>query len=154
MIILLLKLIFITSLLVLGYTIFSQEFMGGYWIRLWAMKKKEAGSKWIEPIFLCHYCQPSTWTLFSFLIAYGLGIINNFEWRYLLLYILCIAGSSITNGIVWAIHQGIIAKKDYDESGAILHNAQLENIYQPMDELDEDYDTYNNFFDYDKLSKS
>ena len=148
MILLLLKLVLITSLLVLGYTIFTSEGMGGYRIREWATAKKDAGVKWAEPIFLCHYCQPSSWTLLSFIIAYGLGIINQFEWSYIFIYILCVAGSSIVNGIVWGLHNSLVAQKDYFETASVLAEAQLEDIYQPIEEDDEDYEE--NFFDYQK----
>ena len=148
MIVLLCKLIFITSLLVIGYTIFTSEGMGGYSIRLWATKKKEAGLKWAEPILLCHYCQPSTWSLLGFIIAYGLGIINSFSWNYFLLYILCVAGSSIVNGLVWGLHQSIIARKGYYEGAQILTEAQLENIYTDI----EDEESEEHFFDYENFN--
>lgn len=131
----LLKLIGITSLLVLGYTIITQEGMGLYSIRQWAEKKVEQGNKWVEPIFICHWCQSSTWSLLGFLFAYGLGIIS-INWNLLLLYPLCVCGTSLVCGFAWNIHLMINAIKERNEAeaeviinGEIVHEMDFENYH-------------------------
>lgn len=109
MIILLIKLIIITSILVLGWTAASQEGMVFYPIRQWAEKKNEEGLKIMQPLFLCVWCQSSIWSLMGYAFAYGLGIIEHFKWEWILLYLLTVAGSSLLNGIVWGVHRLIEA---------------------------------------------
>ena len=113
---LLFELIIITSILVLGYTIATQEGMVFYNIRQWAEKKKEQGSKLIEPAFLCHWCQPSSWALIAFAFAFGMGIIEKFEWNLLFYYVLTVCGSSLVNGLIWGYHLKSNADKELSES--------------------------------------
>lgn len=100
----LLKLIAITSILVLGYTAASQEGMVLYPIRQWAEKQN---MKWVEPFFLCHWCMPSVWTAIGFLFAWRIGIVHFCHWsiNYIFWYILTVCGSSMVCGLVWAFYQ-------------------------------------------------
>lgn len=118
--ILLFELIVITSILVLGYTIATQEKMLLHWIREWADKKHDEGAKWVEPVFLCHWCQPSVWSLFGFLFAYGIGVLdvsawNSFAWNVLFYYPLVVCGSSIVCGFSWTWYLQKNAAKERDE---------------------------------------
>lgn len=131
--ILLLKLIFITSLLVLGYTVATQENMVFHGIRKWAEKKKENGSKWAEPLFLCHWCQSSSWSLISFAFAFGLGIIQSFTWSIFIYYILTVCGSSLLNGFVWGFHLKQNAEKECAESIKEVADILIENGYEEYD---------------------
>lgn len=131
---LLLKLISITTILVLGYTIVTQEGMALYSIRQWAEKKKEKGSKWAEPVFLCNWCQPSTWSLISFAFAFGLGIINHFTWNLILYYILTVGGSSLLNGIIWEWHLKQDAEKEFYRSAENAADAITDSIYTSYEE--------------------
>jgi hypothetical protein len=103
----LLKLISITSLLVLGWTIVTQPKMGLHFVRTWADKKKENGFILADSLFLCVWCQPSIWSLLGFGFAFGLGILNHLEWNLLLLYVLTVCGSSLLAGITWTIYETI-----------------------------------------------
>lgn len=131
----LLKLIGITSLLVLGYTIITQEGMGLYAIRQWAEKKAEEGNRWVEPIFICHWCQSSTWSLLGFSFAYGLGIIS-ISWKLLFLYVLCVCGTSLVCGFTWGIHLMINSIQERNEvetdvitHGEVVHEMDFENYH-------------------------
>lgn len=139
--ILLLKLVIITSILVLGYTIITQENMALHKLRVWANKEKNKGAKWVEPVLLCHWCQPSTWAIFSFAIAFGLGIINHFELKLILYYILTVAGSSLVNGLIWGYHVKTDAQTEFYRSGENACDAITESIYAPREdeELEENY---------------
>ena len=116
------KIIAITFFLVMGYTIVTQEGMALYGIREWAARKKDAGSKWANPLFLCHWCQPSSVTIISFLIGFAFNWICHFSWRLLVAYPICVGGASILCGLTWAIHEYLsaaianqeIQKKYYD----------------------------------------
>lgn len=112
MIVILFKLIVITSILVLAWTIVTQQGMALYSIREWANIKHEKGGKWVEPVLVCHWCMPSVWSLLGFSIAFGLGILN-FEWRLILLYPLTVGGSSLTCGLIWGLHRLIEERTSY-----------------------------------------
>lgn len=103
--ILLLKLIFLTSVLVLGYTASSQEGMILYPIRQWAEKKK---SKIYEPLFLCHWCAPSIYSSLGYLFIWIIGGCNaGFTWNQIAIYPLVVCGSSMTCGLIWATYKCI-----------------------------------------------
>lgn len=145
--ILLFELIFITSILVLGYTIITQEGMALYSLRLWAEKKKDEGKKWIEPILLCHWCQPSIWSAFAFAFAFGIGLIEKFNWHLLFYYPLVVAGSSLLNGLIWGYHLKSNAQKEAYESEKECANIMIENSLEEYDEREYEeriYDHTNN----------
>lgn len=143
MLLLLLKLIIITSILVLGYTIVTQQGMAFYSIRKWANRKQDEGSKWVEPILLCHWCQPSSWTILSFGIAFGLGVINHFEWNLILYYILTVGGSSLVNGLVWQFHLLQDAKTDFYRSAEISADAVADSIYNSTEDEEMEESIFN-----------
>jgi len=119
MIVLLFKLILITSLLVLGYTIVTQENMLLHSVRRWAERIQDRGSKFIETLAICHWCMPSTWSLLGFAFGYGLGLYD-LSWKLLLLYPLCVAGSSLTCGIIWGLNKLIESATQYFTNGEKL----------------------------------
>lgn len=142
--ILLAKLISITSILVLGYTIVTQEGMALYSIREWAMRKKEEGKKWAEPLFICHWCQPSSWSLISFGFSFGLGIINRFEWNLVFYYILTVGGSSLLNGLVWGYHLKTDAQTDFYKSASETAETITESFYKEPEEYEEYFEPQHN----------
>lgn len=102
---LLAKLIILTSILVLGYTAASQEGMVLYPIRQWAEKQK--GKIW-ETLLLCHWCQPSTWTVAAYVFIWIIGEGSvHFTFCQILIYPLVVCGSSVLNGLVWATYKAI-----------------------------------------------
>lgn len=102
MILLTIKLIFICALFVLGVTIITQPNMLLHSIRVWAENK--SGKVW-ESFLLCPWCMGSTWSLPAFLFAFGVGVIDKFEWKLLLLYPLVVCGSSIVCGLTWTFYR-------------------------------------------------
>jgi len=121
--IILFKLILITSLLILGYTIASQENMVFYKIRVWAEKVYDKGSKWVAPFFLCIWCHSSIWSMPGFLFAYGIGVIG-LSWNLLWYYPLCVCGSSLVSGLIWTLYTTVNSVKDKNDQSAIY----FENI--------------------------
>jgi hypothetical protein len=143
--ILLLELIIITSILVLGYTIATQEDMVFHNVRVWAEIKKEQGHKWSEPLFLCHFCQPSSWALISFAFAFGIGIIEKLEWNLILYYVLTVCGSSLLNGLIWGYHLKSNAEKELSESAketCEIISDYIEDLY--ISEGNLEYEHYKN----------
>lgn len=101
----LLKLISITSILVLGCTIATQPGMILYFIREWAKHKQEKGLKGLEPLLLCHWCMPSVWSFLGYLFGFATGIIAEYKMELLFMYPLVICGSSIVVGVTWSIYE-------------------------------------------------
>lgn len=132
--ILLFQLIIITSILVMGYTIATQEHMAFYSVRKWAEKKEAEGKKWAMPIFICHWCQPSTFSIIAFIFAYQLGVIEKIEWQLLLIYILNVGGSSMLNGLLWGFNQKQNAEKEYYESAKVTQELMGDEIVGKFDE--------------------
>ena len=110
--------------------------MGLYSIRKWAEKKKENGSKWAEPLLLCVWCQPSSWSLLGYLFAYGLGIINknNFNWNLLVLYPLVVCGSSIICGFIWSYHLKSNSETDMNNNISDAAEIFTESMIEIYDE--------------------
>ena len=133
------SLIAITSILILGYLVASQEGMILFGVREWAEKKSEDGYWWASPIFLCHYCQPSSWSIISFTIAYMSGIYDPASLSTIWLYPLCVCGSSITVGIIWALHEAICLFRDY-----FIINIERE---VSKDDEEEEKEFFNGFLD-------
>ena len=105
-------LIVFTSLLVLGWTIVSQENMLLHSVRVWGESKNK---KWLEPLILCHWCQPSVWSLFGYFFAISSGTVH-FYYKLLWLYPLVVCGSSVVCGMVWAAYLVMNREKEFYES--------------------------------------
>lgn len=118
--ILLFKLIIINTIWTLGLRIATNEGMVFYWVRQWAEKKEDNGSRWVEPLILCHFCMPSFHSLFAYSFAYGMGIINHWSWGLLVILPLVIMGSSLLNGLIWGTHNLIDAATHYFTNGEKL----------------------------------
>lgn len=140
------SLIAITSLLILGYIISTQEGMIFYGIREWAIRKSDNGAWWAKPIFLCHYCQPSSWSLIAYFISYVTGIAGPMSMKSLILYPLCVCGASITVGVIWSLHEAISSIRDY-------FTIVTQNEVDGVEEDDDDMDVYNDFWNIRKTSE-
>lgn len=128
MIVLLLKLIILTSIWVLGLTIVTQEGMALYKIRQWGDKKQAQGAKWVEPLILCHWCMPSIHSIIGFLSAWGLGIITEWSWKFFLLYPFVVMGSSLANGIIWVVYKTLDAANQYFTNGQKMFYLNIQNM--------------------------
>lgn len=110
----LIKLIGITSLLVLGWKIVTSEGMLLESVGDKIKQKVDEGYKYFE-LLQCPWCMSGVWSLLGFAFAYGLGIIS-IEWRLLLLYPLCVCGSSLVCGFTWSLHLMMDAIKENNET--------------------------------------
>lgn len=115
MMLLLLKLIFITYIIVVTYIAASQEDMLLSGVRRLAQEAKDDGYK-IAQIFLCPWCAPSLFTLIGFACAWGLGVLNVFMLDIFILYFLTVCGASVASGLTWSVYEMVNAKKDYYKS--------------------------------------
>lgn len=116
------SIIAITSILVLGFHIVTNEGMALFSIRIWAMKKEDEGKLWAEPLCLCIWCMPSIWSLAGFVFAFGIGVLDNFTWNLLFYYPLCVAGSSLICGLIWTMYEAFVSVKDKNEEEIMYFN--------------------------------
>lgn len=104
------KLILTTSILVLGWTIATQPKMLLYSVRMWAESKNAII---YEPLFLCHWCMGSIWSVFGYSFALATGMVCWGGWHMIAMYPLVVCGSSIVCGLTWAFYQMVSAATDY-----------------------------------------
>lgn len=114
MIILILKMIFLTVSWSLGWRVIISEGMLFERIGVWAQDKVDAGNKFYE-LLICPWCLPNFMgVFFVWPLAFGLEILP-FEcnWKYLLMYPFCLSASSFITGFVWTLYLTMNAKREY-----------------------------------------
>ena len=111
MIFLILKLIFITSCLVWGVKISTEEGMVFEKVGVWATVQTERGYKIWEAIILCPFCMSSFWSLVAIGIAYLLGY--DFTWNVFIAYPVIVGGASLVSGFIWVTFQLIVSAGRY-----------------------------------------
>ena len=99
--ILILSILF-TTIIIVGLTIFTQQGMGGYFLREAA---QNADKKIMEVLILCEWCMPTFWSLFGYVFSF---LYFGFEIKYLLFYPITICASSILSGAIWGLLKIII----------------------------------------------
>lgn len=111
MILVLIKIIFITTCLVWGVKISTEPGMVFEKIGDWADDKIENGNKILEPLLMCPFCMPSIYSAFGYLFAYKLGVFTslNILWAYPI----AVCGASLTSGFLWMFYLLIVEIKKY-----------------------------------------
>lgn len=114
--ILLFKLIIITTIWVLGVKISTAEEMILEKLGKYGEKKVEAGHKIYDALWVCPWCMSSIHSLVGYGFAFLLGLIP-FEWNWQLVYRypLIVMGTSIAAGMTWTIYLTINQIKDKNE---------------------------------------
>lgn len=97
--IVLLKLIALTSIWILGLTIATSKGMVLYFIR---QKLESLENKIFEPVILCHWCMPSIHSIFGYAFAYAINVIDLSLFQVIVYYPLVVMGSSIACGFLWS----------------------------------------------------
>jgi len=110
--ILLFKLIILTSICVLAFKIVTSEKMLLDKLGEWAENKVNDGNKIFE-LLVCPWCQPTLFSWIGFGFAYGIGVVDTLSWQLLWYYPLCIGGSSLTCGLIWTLYTTMESKKTY-----------------------------------------
>ena len=111
--ILLFKIIIITSIWVLGLTIATSDGMILEKWKVWGKAKMDEGHVIVEPLIMCEWCMPSLHSIFGYAFAFGIGVLNNFSWRLVVMYPLVVMGSSFVCGVSWTIYNMVKNKRDY-----------------------------------------
>jgi hypothetical protein len=138
--ILLFKIILLTSIWCLGIKIVTSEGMGLERLRIYAKQQIDNGKIVWEALIYCEWCLPSIHSVFGYAFALVLGIINSFSWKLVFMYPLVVAGSSIICGLTWALYKTINSQKDVNESVTDAANIFIESIIAHDEETQEEYE--------------
>ena len=100
----------ITTVLILGATVVTQEGMLFYFLRVSADKKKK---KIFDALILCVWCMPSVWSLIGIAISFGVGVLDSFSYRVFFVYPIVVCASSVLSGIVWSLYSYISVRMNH-----------------------------------------
>ena len=127
---LLIKLIAITSIWCLGVKILTAQGMAFQKLGLYAAKKVKEGKLIYDPLLACEFCLPSIHSLFGYFFAVVLGTISSFSWSLVLIYPLVAMGSSIVTGFTWTGYKALVNYRDLTETKVIFYDNLLEGEYE------------------------
>lgn len=130
MIFLLLKLIVLTSIWCLGIKIATAEGMVLERLGNYASKKVNEGKIIFDPLINCEWCLPSIHSLFGYAFALGIGLINTFSWKLVVMYPLVVIGSSVVCGLTWTVYQMVNAIKEMNNVGIEYYHKEENNNNQ------------------------
>lgn len=124
--ILLFKLITITSILVLGWRIVISNGMLLHNVFLWAEEKSESNKlyEWI----ICPFCSPTIFSFAGYAFAYLTKIVHFDNWYIIFYYPLCVSGSSIISGFVWTLYELANEVKDRNDAQKDFFLKNEENV--------------------------
>lgn len=102
-----LNIILILSIWCLGIKVVTAKGMILQGLGEWGNGKVEDGHKIWEPLLVCPWCLPSFHSLIGYSFAIGLGVIDKFEWRLVIMLPLVIMGASVVTGLTWTIYETV-----------------------------------------------
>lgn len=128
--IMLLKLISLTTIWCLGIKILTSEGMLLDKLGKYAHKKVDEGKIIFDPLLACEFCLPSIHSLVGYSFAISLGIITHFSWSLIFIYPLVAMGSSIGCGFIWNAYltMQVIKYKNEIEAESILYEPEGEDL--------------------------
>ena len=112
---LLLKLITLTTIWCLGIKIVTSDGMILSKVGEYGKKKAEEGKRVFEALIVCEWCLPSIHSLFGYGFALALGILPA-SWSLLFIYPLVAMGSSLCSGIIWNAYKTMETFRDLGET--------------------------------------
>lgn len=110
----LIKLIGLSSMIVLAFKIASSKDMVLEKVGNYAEYQVEKGKKYFE-LLTCPFCMGSIFSFPAFLIAYAFGVIE-LSWNLLLLYPMTVFGTSICAGFTWTLYTILNTWNEKNES--------------------------------------
>lgn len=128
--ILLFKLILLTTIWCLGIKIITAERMAFDNVGRYAQRKVEEGKIIFDPLIACEWCMPSIHSLIGYSFAIGLGIITHFYWTLVIMYPLVVIGASVGTGFTWNAYLTMNSIKERNESQTDFYDGlhQVEEI--------------------------
>lgn len=99
--ILLLKLIIITTIWCLGFKILTERGMLLQKLGEYGKIKVDEGYIIYDPLIVCEFCLPSIHSLIGYGFAVAIGVISKFEFNLVYMYPLVAMGTSISCGFIW-----------------------------------------------------
>lgn len=114
--IILLKLILLTSIWCLGLKILTSKGMLLERLGDFAHDKAREGELIYDPLIACEWCMPSIHSLVGYFFAVVIGVITVFSWRLVAIYPLVAMGSSLCSGIIWNAYLTLMSYKERNEA--------------------------------------
>jgi hypothetical protein len=114
--IILFKLIILTTMWCLGMKIVTADHMIFAKIGKYARQKVEEGKSIYDPLIACEWCMPSIHSLIGYSFAIGIGLVTSFSWSLVVMYPLVVIGSSIGTGMIWSAYLTMNSAKERNES--------------------------------------
>ena len=124
--IILFKLILLTTMWCLGMKIITSDHMIFEKLGRYARGKVEEGKLIYDPIIACEWCMPSMHSLIGYGFGIVLGVINHFEWALVAIYPLVAIGSSIGTGMIWNFYLTMNSIKERNESQSYFYDGLSE----------------------------
>ncbi len=93
----------VTSFLVWGVKISTEENMVFQKVGDFARKQVDKGRKYWEAIILCPFCAPSVWSIVAIGFGYLFGWVDS--WTIFYYYPVIVGGSSLVSGLTWTVYQ-------------------------------------------------
>ena len=101
--ILILKLILVTTFIIWGIKIATEEGMIGEKLGEWARKQVDKGRKYWEAILVCPFCMSSVHSLTAIGFGYLFGWVDS--WTIFYYYPVIVGGASLVSGLTWTVYQ-------------------------------------------------
>lgn len=137
--ILLFKLILLTSMIVLALKIAMSEDMLLEGLGKWFKKKIDEGHKWLE-MFYCQWCMATFYSLIAHAFAFGLNILPlEFNWQLLIRWPLVVFGASFLSGNLWNLYETTNRIKDRNDAEENFYNLSIEDMIERND-IEDEYD--------------
>lgn len=128
--IILLKLILLTTMIVMALKIVMSEGMLLEKLGAWLERKIDEGHKAYD-LFYCEWCSVSLQSITAHAFAFGLGILPlEFSWQLLIRWPLVIFGASFLSGNLWNLYLTINQIKEKNEAEKEFYERCNENDEQ------------------------
>ena|SRR5688572_11194751 len=139
MIVIILKVMFFLYIWVMGIKIGTADDMIFEKLGKYGKKKVEQGYKIFEAIIVCEWCLPSVHSIFGYGFAFAFDVIP-FQWdvRYIIMWPIVVAGTSLCTGLTWTIYKTINDIKDNNENQAKYYKAMAEHAQIELELKKED----------------
>lgn len=132
--ILLLKLILLTTIWCLGMKILTSEGMILEKLGRHAHGKVSEGRLIYDPLIACEWCMPSLHSVVGYFFAVVLGVVTVFSWRLVIIYPLVAIGASVGTGFIWNAYLTLNSYKERNEAqtdfyDSLCNEQQIEHEY-------------------------
>jgi len=124
--IILIKLIILTTIWCLGFKILTSDGMLLEKVGKYGKDKVDEGKTIFDALVVCEFCLPSIHSLVGYSFAILIGVITGFSWSLIFMYPLVAIGTSISCGFIWNAYLTMNRIKDRNEAEAEYYDRMSE----------------------------